>query len=142
MAVGQPHGRQTLTQATAHKTNVRRAERRYRSWAEGRLSGPYHRAVVEMYRTNSVKGRGSEEAPQLRHTHCGENRRLLHRPRAHLRHPGGGAGRAAHLLVQGHGELLVRDAALGGAHVGVPAGHDVEVDPLQDVLLVQKPGGQ
>ena len=93
-----------------------------------------------MYRTNSVKGRGSEEAPQLQHTHCGENRRLMHGSRAQARPSG--EGRAAHLLVQGHGKLLVRDAALGGAQVGVLAGHDVEVDLLQDVLLIQKPGGQ
>lgn len=36
------------------------------------LISSYHRAVVEMYRTNSVKGRGSDDAPQLRHTHCRE----------------------------------------------------------------------
>lgn len=30
---------------------------------------PYHRAVVEMYRTNSVNGSGSDDAPQLRHIH-------------------------------------------------------------------------
>lgn len=36
----------------------------------------YHRAVVEMYLTNSVKGRGSEDAPQLRHTHYRQKHRL------------------------------------------------------------------
>lgn len=43
------------------------------------LIGSYHKAVVEMYRTNSVKGRGSDDAPQLRHTHyIGKNICLIY----------------------------------------------------------------
>ena len=50
----------------------------------------------------------------------------------------GGMGVAeapTHLLKQRHGELLVRDAVLGGADVLLGLGRDVKVDPHQDVLL-------
>lgn len=49
-------------------------------FGEHALMGSYHRAVVEMYRTNSVKGRGSDDAPQLRHTHYSKNTGLVHQP--------------------------------------------------------------
>lgn len=86
-----------------------------------------------------MKGKGSDEAPQLLHTHC-KHKHNLGSSRS-LRGWGVGVwmgeldGAAWYLFEQRHGELLVWDAVFGGADVLSALGADVEVDAHQKVLL-------